>query len=102
METLQAASRMKGAVSSVAHLGRRANEEVAKVFHFLPSSCSLSKRRGDLHRQTNRTLPQKEGAKPAPPWHLASSWERQGEACVQGSMAGRSWERKGWRDREET
>lgn len=73
METLQAASHTKGAVSSLAHLGLRANEEVAKVFHFLSSSCSLSKRRGNLHRQTNPTLSWKEAAKPTLLWWLTST-----------------------------
>lgn len=68
MEMLQAASHTKGAVSSLAHLGLQANEEVAKVFHFLSSSCSLSNRRGNLHRQTNPTLHWKEAAGPALPW----------------------------------
>lgn len=74
METLQAASHKKGAVSSFAHLGLRAKltRRWQKCFIFSLLRV-LSEKRGNLYRQTNPTLAWKEAAGPALPWWMASS-----------------------------
>lgn len=88
METQQAASHTKGAVSSLAHLGLRANEEGAKVFHFLSPFCSLSKRRGSVHRQTDPLWPGRRWLSLPFPWWLAPAFKKKGEPCVGGGARG--------------